>query len=76
MPIREYLDAEAGFTPEGVAVLNRAFSDALAAVGIKDDDKVARERLAKIIIRVAGEHRTIDVDGLFVRAVKDYRAER
>jgi hypothetical protein len=70
MPIRRYVEEASAFSPESVAVLNAAFAAAADALQVRDES--SRKRLAKIIIRLAGQNETLDADALVSEAVRAF----
>ncbi|THD45468.1 MAG: hypothetical protein E7774_08010 [Bradyrhizobium sp.] len=68
MPIREYLDDRSVFSPETVAIMNRAFRTATLRLGF-DAGHADRERLATIIIHLARAEPSLSAATLAEQAI-------
>jgi hypothetical protein len=52
------------FAPESIEVLWQTYHAAILELGIRPSDKVARERLARLVIESAAPRRELNVDDL------------
>lgn len=68
MPITRYIAPGEAFGPDALAVISKAFEDAVAALGI-GDDKTKREAVARFIIQLANGKMSLDAETLRDRAV-------
>jgi hypothetical protein len=68
VPIREYLDDRSVFSPETVAIMNRAFRTATLRLGF-NAGHADRERLATIIIHLARTDPSLSAAALSEQAI-------
>ena len=68
MPIRRYLEPQAVFAPEALAIMNRAFAIGVWRLGISSD-RARREALAASIVLVARYEPNLNAQALSERAI-------
>lgn len=68
MPIRRYVEKGVIFTPQALSAMGKAFTATTEILGIGSDE-AKRQAVAKFIIRLAQEDRSLDAAALRDRAV-------
>ena len=68
MPIRRYVKNGVVFSPQALSAMSKAFEATAETLGIGSDE-IKRQAVAKFIIRLAQEDKSLDASALCDRAI-------